>query len=95
MDRFIYTISLLLLITANYAQEVRTQKHAENHFDAKGNEPSEYTIKKWEDLKNTMPFEDKQDFEEQKKGLLPHQNIDKLELMQGMLLGIWVVLTFC
>lgn len=48
----------------------RTQKHAENHFDAKGNEPSEFTVAKWEELKNKMPFEDKLDFEEQKKGFI-------------------------
>jgi alkyl sulfatase BDS1-like metallo-beta-lactamase superfamily hydrolase len=36
----------------------------------KGKAPSEYTIAKWEELKNTLPFEDKRDFEEQKKGFI-------------------------
>ena len=48
----------------------RTQVHSDKHFDAKGNEPSEFTVKKWEELKTTLPFEDKQDFEEQKKGFI-------------------------
>jgi len=40
------------------------------HFDPKGKAPSDFTIAKWEDLKKTMPFEDKRDFEEQKKGFI-------------------------
>lgn len=58
--------------TQNNSKEAveRTQKHEDTHFDAKGNVPSEFTIAKWEDLKNTLPFEDKQDFEEQKKGFI-------------------------
>lgn len=61
-----------LFVVASCAQSKveRTQKHAENHFDAKGNEPSEFTVAKWEELKNKMPFEDKLDFEEQKKGFI-------------------------
>lgn len=61
-----------LFVVASCAQlkVERTQKHAENHFDAKGNEPSEFTVAKWEELKNKMPFEDKLDFEEQKKGFI-------------------------
>ena len=41
-----------------------------DHFDPKGNTPSEYTIAKWQDLKNKMPFKDERDFDEQKKGFI-------------------------
>ena len=55
------TISCFL-INGAYAQD--------KHFDPKGKAPSKFTVQKWEELKNTMPFEDKQDFEEQKKGFI-------------------------
>ena len=42
----------------------------QDHFDPKGKGPSEFTITKWEELKNTLPFEDKLDFEEQKRGFI-------------------------
>ena len=50
------------LLNGAYAQD--------KHFDPKGKAPSKFTAQKWEELKNTMPFEDKQDFEEQKKGFI-------------------------
>lgn len=62
--------TLFVVASCTQSKVERTQKHAENHFDAKGNEPSEFTVAKWEELKNKMPFEDKLDFEEQKKGFI-------------------------
>ena len=59
-----------LVMSCSNKQLERTQKHAENHFDPKGNEPSAFTVEKWEELKNKMPFEDEVDFEEQKKGFI-------------------------
>jgi len=50
-----------------------------DHFDPKGKAPSTFTIEKWEDLKNTMAFEDRQDFEEQKKGFIAAP--DYMEIM--------------
>jgi alkyl sulfatase BDS1-like metallo-beta-lactamase superfamily hydrolase len=43
---------------------------ASDHFDPKGKLPSTFTVAKWEELKSTLPFEDKTDFEEQKKGFI-------------------------
>jgi alkyl sulfatase BDS1-like metallo-beta-lactamase superfamily hydrolase len=40
------------------------------HFDPKGKMPSEYTIKLQEGLRATLPFDDKRDFEEAKKGFI-------------------------
>jgi len=40
------------------------------HFDPKGNMPSKYTIELQEGLRATLPFDDKRDFEEAKKGFI-------------------------
>lgn len=40
------------------------------HFDAKGKLPSKYTIERQNQLRKTLPFEDKRDFEEAKKGFI-------------------------
>jgi alkyl sulfatase BDS1-like metallo-beta-lactamase superfamily hydrolase len=47
-----------------------TAAGASDHFDPKGKLPSTFTVAKWEELKSTLPFEDKTDFEEQKKGFI-------------------------
>lgn len=43
---------------------------ANGHYDKKGKLPSSFTKANWEQLKNTLPFEDKRDFEEAKKGFI-------------------------
>lgn len=40
------------------------------HFDAKGKLPSKFTIELQNGLRKSMPFEDKRDFEEAKKGFI-------------------------
>jgi len=40
------------------------------HFDPKGNPPSKYTIEQRNKNKTILPFEDKRDFEEQKRGFI-------------------------
>ena len=40
------------------------------HFDAKGNAPSKYTVELQKSLRKTLPFEDRRDFEESKRGLI-------------------------
>lgn len=40
------------------------------HFDAKGKAPSKYTIEFQQGMRATLPFEDKRDFEEAKKGFV-------------------------
>jgi alkyl sulfatase BDS1-like metallo-beta-lactamase superfamily hydrolase len=46
----------------------------EQHFDAKGKQPSMHTIQLRKGVSATLPFEDKRDFEEAKKGFIaePH-----------------------
>src|SRR3954454_9787068 len=40
------------------------------HFDPKGKPPSKFTIELQNGLRKTLPFEDKRDFEEAKKGFI-------------------------
>lgn len=40
------------------------------HFDPKGKLPSQYTLEMQNGLRKTLPFEDKRDFEEAKKGFI-------------------------
>lgn len=49
----------------NLASEVQDQ-----HFDPKGKLPSTFTIELQNGLRQTLPFEDQQDFEEAKKGFI-------------------------
>ena len=42
----------------------------EKHFDAKGKQPSIYTIEVRQGVSATLPFEDKRDFDEAKKGFI-------------------------
>ena len=43
---------------------------AEEHFHPKGKMPSKYTVELQNKLRQSLPFDDKQDFEEQKKGFI-------------------------
>ena len=40
------------------------------HFDAKGKLPSKFTIELQNGLRKSLPFDDKRDFEEAKKGFI-------------------------
>ena len=40
------------------------------HFDPKGKLPSEFTLELQNDLRKSLPFEDKRDFDEAKKGFI-------------------------
>jgi alkyl sulfatase BDS1-like metallo-beta-lactamase superfamily hydrolase len=43
---------------------------AEDHFHPKGKRPSEHTLRIFEEARTTLPFSDRQDFEEQQKGFI-------------------------
>lgn len=48
------------------------------HFDPKGKLPSSFTIEYQEALRKNLPFDDKRDFEEQKKGFIAAPAIKKI-----------------
>ncbi len=54
-------------MAVGFAVQINAQT---DHFDPKGKAPSSFTVEKWEDVKNRMPFKDRRDFEEQKKGFI-------------------------
>jgi alkyl sulfatase BDS1-like metallo-beta-lactamase superfamily hydrolase len=56
---------------------------ASGHFDKKGLDPSSFTVAKWEELKSTLPFEDKRDFEEAKKGFIAEPSYRKIMAEAG------------
>jgi alkyl sulfatase BDS1-like metallo-beta-lactamase superfamily hydrolase len=51
---------------------------ASGHFDKKGLDPSSFTVARWEELKSTLPFEDKRDFDEAKKGFIAEPSYRKI-----------------
>jgi len=53
------------------------------HFHPKGKLPSEHTIKKLEEAKSTLNFEDTRDFDEQKKGFIAAPDFRKIEADKG------------
>jgi alkyl sulfatase BDS1-like metallo-beta-lactamase superfamily hydrolase len=58
-----FTVLLLAATTIGAAA-------ATKHFDAKGKMPSKYTVELQKNLRLSLPFEDKRDFEEMKKGFI-------------------------
>jgi alkyl sulfatase BDS1-like metallo-beta-lactamase superfamily hydrolase len=64
-------ITAILTMLAGFAFSVSAfAESASQHFHPKGKLPSQYTIDKQQALRATLPFADKKDFEEQKKGFI-------------------------
>ncbi|WP_095144360.1 MULTISPECIES: alkyl/aryl-sulfatase [unclassified Pseudomonas] len=53
------------------------------HFDSKGKAPSPYTIELQNGLRKTLPFADKRDFEEAKKGFIAAPSYNKIMAEAG------------
>jgi alkyl sulfatase BDS1-like metallo-beta-lactamase superfamily hydrolase len=53
------------------------------HFHPKGKMPSKFTVQKQNNLRQTMPFEDKKDFEEQKKGFIAAPDFKQIKADAG------------
>jgi alkyl sulfatase BDS1-like metallo-beta-lactamase superfamily hydrolase len=53
------------------------------HFHDKGKLPSTYTIAKQQQLRETLPFADQQDFEEQKKGFIAAPDYNQIMAEKG------------
>jgi alkyl sulfatase BDS1-like metallo-beta-lactamase superfamily hydrolase len=71
----------MILLTTTFSIVISTPGFAqEQHFNPKGKLPSRYTIEKQNNLRQTLPFEDERDFEEQKRGFIaapPYKQIKK------------------
>jgi alkyl sulfatase BDS1-like metallo-beta-lactamase superfamily hydrolase len=69
-------VAVILLLVAGLGTTARAAEG--KHFDPNGNLPSTFTIELRKGVSATLPFEDKRDFEEAKKGFLaepPYQQI--------------------
>ena len=56
------------------------------HFHPKGKVPSKYTVEKQQTLRKALPFEDKQDFEENKRGFIAAPPYDQIMAEAGHVL---------
>ena len=59
----ILIFALALVVSAGNA-------FAQDHFNAKGSEPSSFTSQLQNELRNSLPFEDQRDFEESSRGFI-------------------------
>jgi len=71
-------VAVMLMLSGGVAQ---AEDH--KHFDPKGKPPSKYTIEIIEKARATMPFSDKRDFEEQKKGFIAAPESMKIKADAG------------
>jgi len=55
----------------------------EEHFDPKGKPPSDTTVEHQKNLRKSLPFSDKRDFEEQKKGFIAKPDYDQIKDESG------------
>jgi alkyl sulfatase BDS1-like metallo-beta-lactamase superfamily hydrolase len=61
-----------------YTAHAETATDTPKHFDSKGNLPSQFTIELRKGLTATLPFEDKRDFDEAKKGFIAEPPYKKI-----------------
>jgi len=68
LKEFTQTIAVFLL--AIFAFSPAKSQSNFGHFHPKGKPPSEHTLKVFEEARKTLPFSDRQDFEEWERGLI-------------------------
>jgi linear primary-alkylsulfatase len=66
------------LLVDQYAARAQAVTDAPKHFDPKGNLPSQFTIELRKGVSATLPFEDKRDFDEAKKGFIAEPPYTKI-----------------
>lgn len=64
------TMAVLIILASSMLPVAALAQQGQTHFSPKGKMPSQYTIEVQRKARETMPFADKQDFEEAKKGLI-------------------------
>ncbi len=83
LTKWISLIATLVFVLSASAQVGKDVKH----FNPKGKLPSQYTIEKQQALRKSLPFEDKRDFEEQKKGFIAAPSFKQIKKDDGTV--IW------
>jgi alkyl sulfatase BDS1-like metallo-beta-lactamase superfamily hydrolase len=76
MRLFLATIALVVFLNGPAAAQ-------EKHFHPKGKMPSKYTVDLQNEHRQTLPFEDKRDFEEQKKGFIAAPGYKQIKAEAG------------
>jgi len=81
---WIHTKGILTIITTCLLFSTSMVTGAEEkHFDPKGNPPSESTVEHNTKLRESLPFSDNRDFEEQKKGFIAKPEYDQIKNESG------------
>jgi alkyl sulfatase BDS1-like metallo-beta-lactamase superfamily hydrolase len=70
---------LTVLVTVLVITSSMITSAEEQHFDSKGNPPSDSTVEKNNKLRKSLPFSDKRDFEEQSKGFIAKPDYDQIK----------------
>ena len=79
----IFAILWLTTGTASYGGSGIVTSDPPKHFDPKGKMPSEYTIELQKELRATLPFADKRDLEEAKKGFIAAPDYEQIKAEDG------------
>ncbi|MCH7518991.1 MAG: MBL fold metallo-hydrolase [Candidatus Dadabacteria bacterium] len=81
---WIHTKGILTIITTCLLFSTSVVTGAEEeHFDPKGKPPSDSTVERNNQLRKSLPFSDKRDFEEQKKGFIAKPEYDQIKNESG------------
>lgn len=89
MNKFFSTAVLILLsaytasIQAESLKNIGQDSGAIKHFDSQGKSPSTFTIELRNGIKAQLPFEDKRDFEEAKRGFIAEPPYTKIMADSG------------
>ncbi|MEN8809333.1 MAG: alkyl sulfatase dimerization domain-containing protein [Desulfobacterales bacterium] len=73
---FLATIALVVFVSGTAAGQ-------EKHFHPKGKMPSKFTVESQNKWRQSLPFDDKRDFEEQKKGFIAAPNYKQIKAEAG------------
>jgi alkyl sulfatase BDS1-like metallo-beta-lactamase superfamily hydrolase len=71
-------LTLRLLCVLSMMLSLQTPAQDSKHFHPKGKMPSEHTLKIFEQAKKTLPFSDRQDFEERDRGFIAAPDYKKI-----------------
>jgi alkyl sulfatase BDS1-like metallo-beta-lactamase superfamily hydrolase len=70
IGRSILISAAIPVLAVGYLAATVTAAPAQEHFDPKGKPPSAYTVKMFEELRQSLPFNDRRDFEENERGFI-------------------------
>lgn len=86
LKRFIVTVLTLVAFLSGFAVA------QEKHFNPKGKMPSKFTVELQNGLRKSLPFKDKRDFEEQKRGFIAAPSYKQIKKDNGTV--VWDMSAF-